>query len=256
MLRRMQDDWIAEFQHLLAANNMAAMELKAPRIPKYIYKYRNFADPYITSLLDGHVWLGSAAKMNDPHDCSFGDDPGTPETPGLPYEEKKKLAEKLQKLITFCSFSETHESSTMWAHYSANHQGFCLEYATADFEPDNRLCLYPVRYSKQRPPISSLIDKSASLRFRINKSDEWSYECEWRLIKNEAKDVPSEAGFVERLAKPSAIYLGSHVRDWDRASMIAVAGEQRGIPVFSMVSSSRTYRMETGNQLAGPPRER
>ena len=53
---------------------------------------------------------------------------------------------------------------TMWAHYSNNHQGFCVSYDMKN--PDNqvmRSCTFPIQYTDQRLDITSFMKKYAKM---------------------------------------------------------------------------------------------
>ena len=83
-------------------------------------------------------------------------------------------------------FTEKIENNVFWYSYSENHTGFCLE-----FHPETHLFerVFKVKYSNNYPIIdASLIGfENRSFTTMIDqiftfKSEEWSYENEWRLI--------------------------------------------------------------------------
>ncbi len=73
----------------------------------------------------------------------------------------------------------------MWSHYSRNHKGICLEFAT-----DNSIfrAAQKVRYRKDYPPLL-LHDPESHYQMLLIKSDVWSYEEEFRLICPRFTDV-------------------------------------------------------------------
>ncbi|MGT2429382.1 DUF2971 domain-containing protein [Cupriavidus basilensis] len=69
----------------------------------------------------------------------------------------------------------------MWAHYADSHKGICLEFdATSVFMAHAQ----EVKYSGERAAINFTDSKDAMLeKALLTKSDHWSYESEWRLIR-------------------------------------------------------------------------
>jgi hypothetical protein len=109
---------------------------------------------------------------------------------------------KISCFSNFQSESELLSNTTMWSHYSDNHNGFCVKYSL-DFEQlenkDSILCgLFPVTYTANVPKISPrelLMLKYENDKLVLNKhvlkttykslttkSKFWNYEKEWRLI--------------------------------------------------------------------------
>lgn len=108
--------------------------------------------------------------------------------------------------IGILCLSEVRDSVLMWGHYTDNHQGFVI-----GFDSDHSFfCkrtnnndefgfLRRVQYQAQRPQVT-LADTS-SLEWFQTKSEDWSYEKEWRIVR-----VLSEAD--HRIAQsPLPVYL-------------------------------------------------
>lgn len=121
-----------------------------------------------------------------------------------------KLMNAYLKSIYFCSFSENFSSILMWAHYSNNHYGFCIEYDSTNVQGYNPYIhhLYPILYTDKLFNVSDLFydkrDRVKSKNFNnlylnyplIYKSYEWDYEKEWRVIHahgiyNKAQNFPT-----------------------------------------------------------------
>ncbi|ODV43420.1 hypothetical protein AWV79_17340 [Cupriavidus sp. UYMMa02A] len=80
------------------------------------------------------------------------------------------------------SASTKRDDLLMWAHYADSHKGVCLEFdATSVFMAHAQ----EVKYSGDRTAINPYTDsKDAMLeKALLTKSDHWSYEFEWRLIR-------------------------------------------------------------------------
>jgi len=126
--------------------------------------------------------------------------------------------DKLRKNLMVCSFSERNDSPVMWAHYSSNHQGICIEYNLTS-EINIAVNIYPVKYSNDMfdmtPNIRNGRHNSGANRIlvaSIRKAMDWSYEKEWRFLfpKEDSKIVE---GNYCKVAIPTAIYLGSKFRE-------------------------------------------
>jgi hypothetical protein len=166
-----------------------------------------------------------------------------------------KLPESHKDSLKICSFSETSDSIIMWSHYGDQHQGFCIEYGVEDLPPSDMFVrmLFPVVYSERLFDATRYFQAAIrdSKKFNIlfpalaalYKSPEWRYEKEWRLV------IP--ANLVKhpgawRVPKPKAVYLGSLMKEPNRAAVIEVC-ERRGIAVFqmSLVRDSFCLRSES-----------
>lgn len=87
----------------------------------YIFmKYDNF----VKVIENGHLKLVLPSETNDPYEFR-------PITPDEPEEKRKEAIKQYDNEISeygFLSFSSNPYSSVMWAHYSENHKGVCLEF--------------------------------------------------------------------------------------------------------------------------------
>ncbi len=143
------------------------------------------------------------------------------------YLDRKKLEENKYSLIAIDNLEKalamirslyiiTSLTSTgvnnmpMWAHYSNNHTGYCIE-----FEIVNPITIYPVTYEKKRIGIASIITNYLKLASDVGKRiidennnefllyrailqnstmikhESWSYENEYRVI------IPMEDDLLE-----------------------------------------------------------
>ncbi|HEO1801006.1 TPA: DUF2971 domain-containing protein [Acinetobacter baumannii] len=171
--------------------------------------------------------------------------------------EKQKFHENFLKQIFICSFSEKYDSVLMWAHYSNNHSGFCIEYDLSKVPVMNhfRNFLYPVIYDSELFDISDLIAQKNDeneysnlymLQAIIRKSPDWAYEHEWRVIHpfgtlTKAQCLPTP--------KPSAILLGSNFFKELNKSSVSLAlelteyCEKEQIPVQMTKNSFQKYQL-------------
>ena len=89
----------------------------------------------------------------------------------------------------------------MWSHYSAQHEGLCVEFQRKNFNilGDNQHTL-PIRYSNVYPNISAedyafkgniSDEEQKELRRTLifTKANDWAYEREWRCIQKTGDEV-------------------------------------------------------------------
>jgi len=202
--------------------------------PKILYKYRFFdIDGYhIDSLVNNSIWFTSANKFNDPFDCSIiyqfdgnkrlrrrcADHFLRREYPNLTNQQREKFIESkikkidndpkyLREMIEYlinanynqfgiCCFTPYYDNLLMWAHYSNNHEGFCVgiklskirELQTELSKRNELLELFKIKYSKKMPLINfyramlSQEENDSLTPLITTKSNHWRYENEFRLI--------------------------------------------------------------------------
>lgn len=168
-------------------------------------------------------------------------------------------------------FCEENTSTLMWGHYANGHRGFCLEY---DFSSIVRPCLRncqsvlgcnhlllshtiaPVIYTKNRfdatshlmPVIQSELlqnfhlsgqlyhnDTLLVLKCLLTKSEDWSYEKEWRIFSEVPNTETSHFGKICNL-KPTALYIGSKTERTKEEELYRLC-QQKGIPCYKMILS-------------------
>lgn len=145
----------------------------------------------------------------------------------------------------------------MWAHYSNNHQGFCVAYDMKN--PENTAlagCTFPVQYTDERLDITSYMKKYAKMisseidkqmgvgkkKIKIDdisliymqlylcnvKHSTWSYEKEFRCTTGaQSKGMP----YID--AVPKAIYIGIKCSEKNRKKLIEIA-KQLSVPIYEM----------------------
>lgn len=209
------------------------------------------------TLEQGKIYLTDPKALNDPFDCgcAFYDFENRHNS-----ADHNKLVERNISLlpghIRICSFTACGiQTMPMWAHYSNNHTGFCVEYDKTNEQNELlQMFVYPVQYSDDRFDISDIIDEQINLSKRrvldpngylragnealplavvmmmlYNiKHSSWSFEQEYRL------SVPSnKPGLPELMVKPSKLYIGLNCPKIysDRLRKI---GRALNVPVYSM----------------------
>lgn len=148
-----------------------------------------------------------------------------------------------------CSLTTNPDSLLMWGHYADQHKGFCIEYKTDGVDPihDLRLrLLYPVRYSNELTDSSFIFEQTSGVvmnnlapqRALLNKSSEWAYEKEWRVVISGIL----KADMAWKFLYPSAIYLGAKISIEHEKQLVQIA-DAKGISVLKMGLSMRRYEL-------------
>jgi hypothetical protein len=147
--------------------------------------------------------------------------------------------------IGVLSLASRPDNLLMWAHYSNQHKGFviALNEAHSTFNErrgpsDEFRYLRKVEYSRTKPAIQIKDVKIEDVLF--HKSDDWSYEEEWRIVKalSDARTVV-ELGeekihlFDFPLDAIESVFVGAHMSAPDREQLISVI---RGRPELAHVS--------------------
>jgi hypothetical protein len=179
----------------------------------------------ITDVLKSQrIWCSDPTTFNDPWDCkpyfdpAFLDDPDTraataealistrgggPELNDVdeqmrtdPDLLKATMHGLSQELVSFIAsrwgiycLSPDPDLALMWSHYARNHNGICLEFAV----PNTKFQLaLQIQYQKEYPKNllhDMLRDPGSRSTLLLVKSDDWSYEREFRLVCFRSPDV-------------------------------------------------------------------
>ena len=122
--------------------------------------------------------------------------------------ENKIKNNKLDRLAISC-FSEEKDSLLMWAHYSNNLHGVCLQFDT-NKDPDLFNNAHKVKYSSIRP-------KNWHYSLFVKPID-WNYENEWRIIiETKRRRISTNA--------ISGIIVGEHIPQEKRKQLRQFARE-------------------------------
>ncbi|MDY6296540.1 MAG: DUF2971 domain-containing protein, partial [Schwartzia succinivorans] len=150
-------------------------------------------------------------------------------------------------------FSESEDSLLMWAHYAHNHRGICVEYELMRFNRELMFSPVPIIYSDQKPSLQT-IDLSnpeedssrCFIKCLTTKSKEWSYEKEWRIIRDDgacgsAWDSAKKGALLPSVT-PSSVILGCDAPEkFEKA--VRKYCEENSINLFKMEKSDVEYKL-------------
>jgi hypothetical protein len=129
-------------------------------------------------LRDKRIYFSDPLDVNDPWDCK-------PFLKDAPDRISHLLQAEVVKRRIYC-LTPFPENTLMWSHYGDKHRGIAIE-----FGKDNPLIskARPVSYSKDYPEWTwTAIWDGNPLRVILNKSADWCYEREFRLIGVQTTD--------------------------------------------------------------------
>ncbi len=167
------------------------------------------------------------------------------------------LVKKCKQIINeyrICCFSEIDDSILMWGHYSRQHTGVVITFSAAMDYWEHNLC--KVNYSPKRVSVSlldsiftdndTIVDEQWQRDLLVTKSEQWSYEREWRFIKNKNKCPQDEKGTsympIDRKAIKSII-LGCRISKENREYMINMAKNWKDVSVYQSIPDNKKYLM-------------
>lgn len=246
-------------------------------IPDILYKFCSFTndeklnEKKLLTLKNKQIFMSDIKDFNDPFDGkAFFYNPNE-------LKEIKRLAAYNGRFIDdFTSYLKgtalTENDANcmpMWAHYSNNHQGFCVSYDMKN--SDNQVmssCTFPIQYTNQRLDITSFMKEYAKMvsaevdkqlsqgKRQIQISDlsiiylsqyltnikhsTWQYEKEYRCSMGAvSKGMP----YIN--ATPKAIYIGMNCNEKYRKDLIDIAKEL-SVSVYQMEFNelSECYTLE------------
>lgn len=245
------DEWKIELQSEIISAITGTGEVKALSTanigmryqfsaPGSLYKYYNDNVDRLDAVRTNKMWYSAPCNFNDVFDCEITIDEESivksilKLAPGGTHVRKgSHIWRKVQKEINNVSsvfnklrvttgvscLSELDDSLLMWAHYANNHRGFCVEYDLMEIREQLGFTPIPIVYSDDRVCLHSInpdtVEKDSwaiLIRSLSTKSPEWSYENEWRIIRDKAscgdKWNEIKKGALLEMTKPKSIILG------------------------------------------------
>ena len=214
--------------------------------PASLYKYYSDSELCWNSIKNSQMWYSAPCNFNDVFDCDVSIDnqkifnellklypdkrgirPGSQMWRGLQSTINQQLRtlrttfDELRRTTGVSCFSESDGSLLMWAHYANCHRGICVEYNLFKINQQLNFTAVPVIYSEQRTCFNLLDPQQQHikndawkllLQSLTSKSPEWSYEKEWRIIRDNGAcgaswDMDKKGALLDMI-QPSSIILG------------------------------------------------
>lgn len=162
--------------------------------------------------------------------------------------------ENMKTTTGISCLSESDDSLLMWAHYANNHCGMCVEYELLEISKQLGFSPVPVIYSDERASFRSInqdtIEADATsvlIESLTSKSPEWSYEKEWRIIRDDgacgAKWNAANKGALLDMIRPSSVILGCMAKPKFEQDVRKYCEESK-INLYKMEKNKKLYRLE------------
>ena len=200
----LSDKYKYKFVHSLGRPHIHINDLPCPSRPSKLFKFYSANLNNLASLYEAYFWLSKPRDFNDPFDCNLNliqhDD--------LVIDNKPNNIED----IGITCFTETNDEWLMWAHYTNNYRGYCIEFNTETFrvklnKSERLYSLNPVIYLNSFPEIKNT--QPFAMEYLLTaKNTRWEYEKEWRFISSINKaNKYDRIVFYEPIAV-KALYIG------------------------------------------------
>jgi hypothetical protein len=142
--------------------------------------------------------------------------------------------------------AESANNMAMWHHYADHYRGVVLGFKCNDETDNCFLVARPIEYLKAKPDVytdsglarllclKSLAAAEATRKLATEtKSDDWSYEKEWRIV-DYAEDADATQYWDRRFASEdlSHVYLGPLIEDQDRQDILLMASSYPNVRIL------------------------
>lgn len=256
-----------------------ADQYRIDNAPQKLYKFIPFYDrgnPSINkrnfeTLEQKRVWASKYFVLNDPYEFN-----------GMYLDEDRILKSgndvetfyEYWKYITNCFVTvslcadkgDIHplNNMPMWAYYSNNHHGICVEYNVC-----NSTCLYPVSYEPERNPISAVLGNFVALALdavhgKISgqnpellkyqfvilnlmciKHRSWQQENEFRILfpYPKLKEDGKRLGLGDVGLEISAIYLGKDCSNRNKKKLKEIAANLH-VDIYQMRVDNQSRKFD------------
>lgn len=173
---------------------------------------------------------------------------------------EKSLNQYQEKLGIFSTSSDIPENPQrqvanmlMWSHYGDEFKGFCIKYdhqilydSLQKLNPEVKFAWCKVDYLKQPHSVNfieSLSDETLDFLKSIQyKHEQWSYECEIRIIANKT------GAFKYSPKSVAGVYIGEKMPDEQKDLLVTlVSSALPGCKIYdvSMAKNSSEYAIQT-----------
>ena len=244
--------------------------------PSSLYKYYGDTPRDLDAVKNNKMWYSAPCNFNDVFDCDLAIDEkeifdnvlqmvpdkrgirtGSPMWKQLKGTVSQKIRafqsdfEALRTKMGIVCLSEAYDSLLMWAHYANDHCGMCVEYELLEFNRQLGFSPVPIVYSKERVSIHTLETLEREMQgifieSLTSKSPEWSYEKEWRIIRDDGAcgdrwDAENKGALLAAV-RPKSVTLGCMVKLEFEKSVKAYC-EENQINLFRMERDKMLYRL-------------
>ena len=245
--------------------------------PASVYKYYSDSSLNLDALKSNKMWYSAPCNFNDVFDCDVTVDEdqlfksiqaypgvqgvriGSPMWKQMKSQAKssargmREMFSQMRSQMGITCLSELDDSLLMWAHYANNHRGMCVEYELMEINRQLKFTPIPIVYSEDRACIGSLnpdtVERDTTKVFLESltaKSSEWSYEKEWRIIRDDGAcgdrwDAEKKGALLDMIL-PTSVTLGCMAKQ-EFSKEVQEYCESNQINLYKMERDPKAYRL-------------
>ena len=245
--------------------------------PASVYKYYSDSSLNLDALKSNKMWYSAPCNFNDVFDCDVTVDEdqlfksiqaypgvqgvriGSPMWKQMKSQAKssargmREMFSQMRSQMGITCLSELDDSLLMWAHYANNHCGMCVEYELMEINRQLKFTPIPIVYSEDRACISSLNPDTVGrdttkvfLESLTAKSSEWSYEKEWRIIRDDGAcgdrwDAEKKGALLDMI-RPVSVTLGCMAKQ-EFSKEVQEYCKDNQINLYRMERDPKVYRL-------------
>lgn len=245
--------------------------------PASVYKYYSDNTLNLNALKTNRMWYSAPCVFNNVFDCDVTVDEdklfksiqsypgmqgvriGSPMWKQMRTQAKssakgmRDMFAQMRSQMGITCLSESDESLLMWAHYANNHCGMCVEYELMEINRQLKFTPIPIIYSEERACLDSLNPETVErdttkvfLESLTSKSLEWSYEKEWRIIRDDSAcgdrwDAEKKGALLDMI-RPISVTLGCMAK-LEFSKEVQEYCENNQINLYKMERDPKAYRL-------------
>lgn len=231
------------------------------------YQNNKLNEDKLRTFKENKIWFSRFDNLNDPFEYKVA---------YIDYEKlkvngfNKKIADlcfnSMRNMYLISSFTNNVvDNMPMWAHYSNNHEGFCIEYDVL-----NTKMIYPISYEGERIGIANIlsnliakchqlekgeIDESDKeyqmyltliMHFATVKHNSWAYEKEYRVLYCEDYEEGNIGQCISSTKvglMPNKIFIGYRCSEANRNKLVEIA-KLINVHAYEMYLDDKEYKLK------------
>tara|TARA_B110000902_G_C14149750_1_gene529040 strand:+ start:63 stop:911 length:849 start_codon:yes stop_codon:yes gene_type:complete len=154
-----------------------------------------------------------------------------------------------EKHLGVISFSKIWNNLLMWSHYSNSHKGFCVGFNTQKLINSRKFengckVFYPQNYPLVKP-FDNDVEKITSIFY--NKSNDWSYEEEYRMIKSFGSHRNNDEFKKQKIFYFEDNFISEVILGWkiskEHREELLIECNKKNIPVYQIEVVSNNFKL-------------
>lgn len=170
-------------------------------------------------------------------------------------DSEKIIYNEQDKYYGILSLSCRWKSILMWSHYSDCHRGFCVGFweeklRNTGFFGKAGIVKYDTKFPEIKPKVAKTPEDIIETTFirTHTKSEDWTYEAEYRLVQNYFPNEPKPFKRIIRVPDDvfAEVILGINISENDKDEIVEIC-KIKGISVYQAIK--KDFRFEIDRAL-------